>query len=110
MVIVNKLAHNDIVSAALVGNNSKQDLYNKFEQEYNKVVNAYHTAFAEAQSDPDKSLSWPDTYRRFSKEMHTALEQWKVFGYKNEIESALHACACHPLYLNDIIPNRIILA
>jgi hypothetical protein len=91
----------------------KYDLYFKFEQEYNKIVNAYHTAFAEAQSDPDKSLNWADTYRFYFEKMNTALSNWKEYGYKNELDTALtrleqqmNNYRCYPVKMRSLVPTR----
>ncbi len=107
MVIVNKIAHKNAFDA-LAGLNIKYELYHKFRTEYNKVVNAYHNAFAEAQSDPEQSLNWPETYRKFVAQINIALEQWKVLGYKSEIESATYTHKCYPLTLNNLTPMRAI--
>lgn len=107
MVIVNKTAQKNAFDA-LAGMNIKYELYHKFQIEYKKIVNAYHNAFAEAQSDPEQSLNWPETYRKFVAQINIALEHWKVFGYKSEIESAIGTQKCHPLILNKLTPIRAV--
>ncbi|MCD6011390.1 MAG: hypothetical protein K0Q79_1252 [Flavipsychrobacter sp.] len=106
MVIVNRVPQKDSAFEALAGMDIRYELYLKFEHEYQNVVNAYHTAFAEAQSDPDRSQDWPETYRSFVKQMNQALEHWKVFGYKREIEAAVNVHTCHPQVLSHLIPVR----
>ncbi len=110
MVIVNKLPQKNSALETLAGMDIRYELYLKFEHEYDNIVNAYHTAFADAQCDPDKSQQWPETYRKFVVQMNQALEHWKVFGYKREIESATNTIRCYPQVLNHLIPMRAVVA
>ncbi len=87
----------------------KYDLYFKFEQEYRKIMNAYHNAFAEAQSDADKSAEWPATYQLFFEQINISLVNWNEYGYKKEIEAVLRSQICYPARLKKIIPSRIVV-
>ncbi len=89
----------------------KYDLYFKFEQEYDRVVNAYHNAFAEMQSDPEGLDRWPEMYSDYCDKISVALAQWKEFGYKNEVEfalsdtSVLSSPGCCPPTMKSVLPR-----
>lgn len=89
----------------------KYDLYFKFEQEYKRLMNAYHTAFAEAQSDPVRSANWPRIYAQYHEKISIAYDNWLSYGYKNEVEQAfsraqsITAHKCFPVVLKKFIPT-----
>jgi hypothetical protein len=63
--------------------------YQNKQNDYDKKVKAFHKAYADCFTDPNKLQGWPMTGIDYDSDVADALNNCDVFGFKNEIESAL---------------------
>lgn len=67
--------------------------YLQYQTEYQNIVKAKDSAYANAFNNPIQLQRWPIEGKSFQLDIDNAMNKWVALGYKNEIENAISIMA-----------------